>query len=125
MATSRTGTARWKNLRARLIRTRDHTCHHCGRPLDPRAPANSHNAIEIDHVLPVSVAPELQYDMANLVLSCHACNRAKGDRANVSRAHDTFDRHGMRFPAGFNIAHCKRHGNDVVATCPHSGALID
>jgi hypothetical protein len=80
MVTSRTGTAKWKNLRRRLIATRDHSCHYCARTLDPKAPRGQVDAIELDHRLPVVLYPELAFDPDNLVLSCAACNRSKSDR---------------------------------------------
>ena len=35
---------------------------------------------EVDHFRPKSIFPELVYDWANWLLSCHDCNHAKGDK---------------------------------------------
>src|SRR5699024_5368172 len=54
-------------------------CFHCNTQLDPDAPKNTPNAIEIDHLIPVAQGGT--DDIANRVLSCHPCNRSKGKRA--------------------------------------------
>jgi 5-methylcytosine-specific restriction endonuclease McrA len=71
-----TETARWKKLRAKLIRTRPWVCAICGKPIRTAA------EIEADHIEPVSEggAP---YDPANVRLSHRSCNRRR--RASVVR----------------------------------------
>lgn len=105
MATSRTGTAQWKRLRARLIRERSHVCHWCGKALDPQAPRGASNAIEVDHVVPVSLRPDLAAELSNLVLVCHPCNRSKGARQHPK--------------AGRSTVVCAFH-SPAESTCPHS-----
>lgn len=85
--TSRTATGRWKKLRQQLIRQAGPAprCHHCGRLLNPAAQRGSVDAIEVDHVVPFNVAPQLEYAQHNLVLSCHPCNRRKGDRIEAAQ----------------------------------------
>ncbi|WMM73015.1 HNH endonuclease [Rhodococcus pyridinivorans] len=79
--TPRTATTRWKKLRTRLIHTRPHTCHHCGRTLNPNAKRGEAGAIELDHLEPFSRRPDLAHDPANLVLSCQPCNLTKSGKA--------------------------------------------
>lgn len=108
MATSRTGTAAWKRMRTTLIRTRDHICHWCGKPLDPAAPKGSPNAIELDHVVPVSLHPDLAHEPSNLALVCHPCNRSKGNRAQPKASRQA------RTTCAFH--------DPITSTCPHSRA---
>lgn len=106
MATSRTGTGSWMRLRLRLLRTRPHICHHCQRMLDPDAPPRTPASIEIDHLEPVALAPELALDPENCVLSCYGCNRAKGSRSDwTQRKYPPLRRSGaLRRPAGEDVA---------------------
>lgn len=121
MATSRTGTTRWLNLRARLIRTRPHICHWCQRALNPKAAPLDDGAIQIDHLLPYSRHAELQYDEDNCVLSCRPCNRSKSNGAAPGLpASAGVDEHGIRILDPRVV--CTVH-RPIRATCPHSGAL--
>jgi len=71
---------RWAALRVAILRRDRHTCRACG----------AHGLLEIDHVEPVSRAPELRFDPANLQALCRACHVAKTNaelgRAPVSEA---------------------------------------
>lgn len=84
--TNRTASTRWKRVRARRKRAaiRDGTfiCVECREPLDPKAPPNTRHAAELDHIIPVAVRPDLEYDPANHVWRCHPCNRRKGKGAD-------------------------------------------
>jgi 5-methylcytosine-specific restriction endonuclease McrA len=113
MATSRTGTALWKRLRVRLIAEREHVCHWCAKTLDAKAPSGSWNAIEIDHLVPVSLSPGLAHELSNLTLACHPCNRSKSNREapNLTRR-----------PRPSRSAVSCAHHDPVTATCPHSRA---
>lgn len=102
--TSRTGTAQWKRMRARLIRERPHFCHWCSKALDHRAPRGAPNAIEVDHLVPVSLRPDLADELSNLTLACYPCNRSKGNRAQ---------------PGGRRQVTCAFH-DPLTTTCPHS-----
>lgn len=79
--TPRTATTRWKRLRANLIRTRAHVCHHCGTQLNADAKRGEPGSIEVDHLEPYSRRPDLEFDRANLVLCCRPCNLSKGGRS--------------------------------------------
>lgn len=87
--TSRTSTAKWKALRRRLmkraIRNGTFRCATCDIPLDPEAPRCTERAAELDHIVPVAVAPEREFDPSNLVWLCHPHNRQKGSRSDGPR----------------------------------------
>lgn len=83
MATSRTGSTQWIRLRKRLIATREHRCHWCGRPLDPAAKPRTPAAIELDHIIPVASGGT--NETTNLTLACYPCNRSKSDRMMVPK----------------------------------------
>jgi 5-methylcytosine-specific restriction protein A len=61
-------TRRWRQLRAEVL-THNRTCYLCGAP-----------ATQVDHVIPVKVAPHLQYERTNLAPVCWPCNRRKAAR---------------------------------------------
>lgn len=64
-----TGTARWRKVKARVLKRDAYVCHYCDG-----------EATTADHVRPVKDggAP---FDEANLVASCVPCNLRKGGRA--------------------------------------------
>jgi hypothetical protein len=70
---------RWRKLRYRVIRTQE-VCGICGDPVDRTLPAGTPGSPEVDHVVPVSVAPELRWERSNLVLAHRSCNGRKGNR---------------------------------------------
>lgn len=120
VTTSRTGTAKWLALRTKLIRTRDLFCVYCNRELDPKARRGFPNAIELDHVEPVALRPDLEYDEDNLVLACYVCNRSKGNRVAPGAPNAGYDVNGVRIPDP--RVRCRVH-DPIKASCPHSGVL--
>ena len=82
MPTSRTANGRWKRFRQSVIRNAgtNPACHWCGGMLNPRAARGEMGAIEVDHIVPYVQRPDLEFDRGNVVLSCHPCNRSKGQR---------------------------------------------
>ena len=78
MATSRTGTRRWKALRTRALAELPHVCAVCGTRLDPDALRYSNHAMELDHILPVKLGGTVTID--NVQWLCSPCNMTKGDR---------------------------------------------
>lgn len=79
---SRRGGSRWQTVR-RMAFNRDvkanSVCWICGRPIDYTAPANDPDSWEPDHVKPVSLYPELEFDLSNIRPSHASCNRSRGN----------------------------------------------
>lgn len=94
----------WRTLRARVLRE-EPTCYLCRvRPSD-----------EVDHVVPLSVAPERAHDRTNLRGVCAPCNQRKGDRLGPPRYRPT------RRPVPVMQAYCPPHQR-MCDGGPHSRA---
>ena len=59
--------ARWKRLRVEALRRDGWQCVSCG----------ASGRLEVDHINPVRVAPELAFDLANLQTLCPSCHTRK------------------------------------------------
>ncbi len=59
---------RWKLLRAKVLKTYGRECMCCG----------SKQEIQVDHIKPKSIYPELAFDFNNLQVLCRKCNFDKG-----------------------------------------------
>lgn len=68
----RRGGRRWRNLRAAILTTSD-ICAECGQP----------GADQVDHIIPVHLRPDLEYDPANL--RPYHGRKTPGCRGNLSR----------------------------------------
>ena len=81
MATSRTGTAVWKNLviraKARAKRLGITHCRHCGSLLNYEQGLLP-NSAEPDHLIPHALGGKDHLD--NLEVICRRCNQSKGHR---------------------------------------------
>lgn len=82
MATSRTGTARWKGIVTRRRRQAqrdgvDH-CPRCGILLDYTQGRRARNSVEVDHIIPWSQGGPDTYE--NTMVVCGRCNRKMGDK---------------------------------------------
>ena len=85
IATSRTGTAKWKRVRAQAIKQAIdngvHNCTICGVGLDyeySRRP----NSAEVDHVIPYSKGGT--DTLGNTTVICRWCNQRKGNGRNLT-----------------------------------------
>lgn len=58
-------------------------CHICEQPIDySLQPSSAPYAWEPDHVVPVSINPDLELDLNNIKASHARCNRSRGDGTN-------------------------------------------
>ena len=73
---SRIGGHRWRKLLAQVLEEDGDICWLCGKP----------GATSGDHVVPVSVAPELEFDRENVRPAHLSCNKRRGDRPATRRA---------------------------------------
>lgn len=79
--------SRWQVIR-KMAWDRDRrahaVCHICNLPIDyTLEPSSNPNAYEPDHMIPFSVAPELELDLSNIRASHMACNRSRGNGTNA------------------------------------------
>lgn len=84
MATSPTGTGKWKRIRggaiARAIRDGVTHCPGCGTPLNYREYGQP-NSVEVDHIIPRALGGPDHPD--NTQVLCRTCNRAKGKKTGA------------------------------------------
>ena len=66
---------KYKEVRLRALARDGYVCHYCG--------AEDKN-MTIDHIIPISKAPELAIDIENMVTACKPCNSSKGSRSQGS-----------------------------------------
>jgi len=82
MATSRTGTATWKRVRAQALyrakRNGVTHCRHCGVELNYDVSLLPESA-EVDHLIPHSMGGKDHVDNTETI--CRLCNQSKGNRA--------------------------------------------
>jgi len=64
----------WRRLRMQVIVERGAKCECCGA-----TPADGQTVINVDHVKPRKLHPELALDKTNLQVLCHVCNHGKGN----------------------------------------------
>ena len=57
-------------FRIRILARDSYTCYYCGQDAD-----------QVDHVIPISKAPELVVNADNAVACCKRCNVSKGNRS--------------------------------------------
>ena len=65
-------TRKYKEVRLRKLAEDGWTCFYCGY---------EGNDMTIDHIIPVSKAPELAIQIENMVSCCKSCNSRKGSRS--------------------------------------------
>lgn len=67
-------------------------CYLCGQPIDYDAPRHDPEALEADHVLPVSGYPDLEFEPSNLRPTHSRCNRHRGPGRTVASLGATSER---------------------------------
>ena len=78
----RTDTAAWRKAKAQAIKDAQGQCQLCGGELDPRAPKNTPNATEIDHITPLAAGGE-PYARENLRALHRWCHQRRDKGQNV------------------------------------------
>lgn len=63
---------KYKEVRLRALARDGYVCFYCG---------HEGKDMTIDHIIPVSKAPELAIDIENMVTACKSCNSSKGSRS--------------------------------------------
>lgn len=64
----------WKELRYRILAEQGKRCRLCGVTAVPGV------VIQVDHILPISIYPELALSASNLQVLCRECNIGKSNR---------------------------------------------
>ena len=63
---------KYKEVRLKALARDGYVCYYCGA---------ENKDMTIDHIIPISVAPELAIDIENMVTACKPCNSSKGSRS--------------------------------------------
>jgi 5-methylcytosine-specific restriction endonuclease McrA len=63
---------KYKEVRLRALARDGYVCFYCGA---------ENKDMTIDHIIPVSKAPELAIDIENMITACKPCNSSKGKRS--------------------------------------------
>jgi 5-methylcytosine-specific restriction endonuclease McrA len=77
---------KYKEVRLKALARDGYVCFYCGA---------EEKDMTIDHIIPVSKAPEMAIDINNMVTACKPCNSKKGKRSQGSFLE------GMRTPLDF------------------------
>lgn len=76
--TAQSGRGRaWRTLRAQVLAEEDF-CQLCGAWVDKALPRGRKWSAQVDHIVPVSVAPQLLMVRSNLRLCHQFCNQSRG-----------------------------------------------
>ena len=63
---------KYKEVRLKALARDGYVCYYCGA---------ENKDMTIDHIIPISKAPELAIDIENMVTACKSCNSSKGSRS--------------------------------------------
>jgi len=63
---------KYKEVRLKALARDGYVCYYCGY---------EGKDMTIDHIIPVSKAPELAIDINNMITACKSCNSSKGSRS--------------------------------------------
>ena len=88
IATSRTGTSRWKTLRRQALREGQQQgithCPNCGQALN-YLKGREPNSAEPDHIIPASPPYNGPDTLDNLRIWCRRCNQSRGNRITTPK----------------------------------------
>lgn len=96
---------KYKEIRLRVLARDGYVCYYCGHE------GQDGNGLTIDHIIPVSKAPELAIEESNMRIACKSCNSRKGKK-NERVFLDT-----MRTPLDFS-AHPSPTRSEIVQDSP-------
>jgi 5-methylcytosine-specific restriction endonuclease McrA len=65
---------KYREVRLRVLAANGYVCFYCGHE------GQDGNGLTIDHIIPVSKAPELAISEENMRVACKSCNSQKGSR---------------------------------------------
>ena len=66
---------KYKEVRLKALARDGYVCFYCGA---------ENKDMTIDHIIPISKAPELAISLENMVTACKPCNSSKGSRSQGS-----------------------------------------
>jgi 5-methylcytosine-specific restriction endonuclease McrA len=66
---------KYKEVRLKVLARDGYVCSYCGHE------GSKENGLTIDHIVPVSKAPELAIDEFNMRIACKSCNSRKGKKS--------------------------------------------
>jgi 5-methylcytosine-specific restriction endonuclease McrA len=66
---------KYKEVRLKVLARDGYVCSYCGHE------GTKENGLTIDHIVPVSKAPEMAIDETNMRIACKSCNSKKGKRS--------------------------------------------
>lgn len=77
----------WSQMRSRILKRDGNRCTNCGAADSGQfyfrgklLEGNFRAPLEVDHIKPVKLYPELEYEESNLRTLCHACHLELGER---------------------------------------------
>ena len=71
--------SQYEKLRAQ-VRTEEPNCCHCGQPIDHTAPPRTRWSFSVEHLIPVSIRPDLKLGRSNARACHYGCNSKRGNR---------------------------------------------
>lgn len=71
-------------LRATVKQMGSHICWLCGVPIDMGLPPEHRMSWTMDHVMPVSIRPDLAEDLGNIREAHRGCNSSRGNNINYT-----------------------------------------
>lgn len=96
----------WRKLRLVILARDQWTCGYCNQP-----------ATTIDHIIPVSKAPDLALNPENCISACKRCNSSKGSRSAGSFLAPAFT--PPVFPVSASLTRSKVHQDSPFTTRPN------